>query len=536
MHKKRNGSYYTPTYLSEFITRYVANQFDGQNQISILEPSVGDGSFVKAFNQTQFPRTIKKFSFTAIEKLLPEIRKAENIISKERKPLTKYSFTKIDFLKYQQNQDRKFSLIVGNPPYVKKSLLKKKQIEFCKQIHESANLSEKTVKNIWSAFLVRCSQMLTESGVLAFVLPAELLQVKFSEELRAYLVEQFQRTEVFTFDDLLFECKGQDTILFVGYKQHQQQGQYYTSIRDLSQLSTGNFTLVTNNALASSAIKWTHHLIPADDLNFLYNISSRLYTVNHYCNSKPGIVTAANSFFIVNQETEQRYGLTNYSQPIIQKGLFVNGSIIFAEDDYSKLRTAGKPTSILCFNDNDVDNLPPNVIDYLEVGKHLGLHNRFKCKKRKNWFVIPNISTVPDGFFFKRSHNYPKLLKNNANVLVTDSGYRIEMHKGYHINHLVYSFYNSLTLAFSELSGRYYGGGVLELTPLEFKNLPLPYRPIGAGDFGKFAKHFETKSSIADILTTNNYEILNNSLRLSIEEIERIHNIYAILISKRKRN
>ncbi|HWY12611.1 MAG TPA: type I restriction endonuclease subunit M, partial [Bacteroidia bacterium] len=154
---------------------------------------------------------------------------------------------------------------------------------------------------------------------------------------------------------------------------------------------------------------------------------------------------------------------------------------------------------------------------------------------RENWFVIPNISTVPEGFFFKRSHFYPKLLKNNADVLVTDSAYKIEMKKGYDINHLVYSFYNSLTLAFAELNGRYYGGGVLELTPSEFKGLPVPNVPISAKEFNSYTRLFENKTEILDILDFNDSYILNTSLNLSEEEIIKVKSICKKLIDKRFR-
>ena len=533
--KKKTGSYYTPDFLSEFITRYVANSFCNCDYLSILEPSVGDGSFARAFNKTKFPSSIKNFSFTAVDKILPELRKAQAAALLNRKGHTKYSFSKIDFLKYQASLNRRFSLILGNPPYLKKGLLNKTQINYCKNIHMSANLADRTVKNIWSAFLVRCTQLLNENGVLAFVLPAELLQVKFSSELRTYLIQQFERVEVFTFDDLLFECKGQDTVLLIGFKQHAVKGQFYAHIKNTEELLTNNFNLTQNHALSNTETKWNHHLISEDDLVFLHNVSSRLNKINHYCDSKPGIVTAANSFFIVNQNTELQYNLTEYAHPIIQKGLFVNGSIVFDEADYQNLISEGKPTKILCFSDADAERLPAHIEEYLKLGIELNLPQRHKCIKRKNWFVVPNISTIPQGFFFKRSHNYPKLLKNNAGVFVTDSGYKIEMKGCFSINHLIYSFYNSLTLAFSELTGRSYGGGVLELTPLEFKNLPIPNVAIGNEEFNSYTRKFEIKTTISEVLKANDWTILNTSLSLTIEEVSRIQRIYTTLKTKRLR-
>lgn len=533
--RKNTGSYYTPEYLSGFIMRYVSSNFRNLNRLCVFEPSVGDGSFAKAFNATQFHPSVNSFSFTAIDKIKPELKKAQVVALSNRKSNTRYSFSKIDFLKYQNNLKRKFNLIAGNPPYIKKSLLNKTQIDLCKEIHESAKLSDSTIKNIWPAFLVRCSQLLDENGILALVLPAELLQVKFAAELRTFLTEHFQRTEIFTFDDLLFECKGQDTILLIGFKQHNQRGQFFAHIEDTTELENNNFTLTQNTGLTSTDAKWSHHLLSSDELTFIHNIGSRLRNIDFYCDSKPGIVSAANNFFIINEETEREYHLGRHARPIIQKGFFVNGSVVFDGRDFENLVADGKPTKILCFNDNDVNRFNASTEKYLRIGEEKKLPERYKCKQRKNWFVIPNISTIPEGFFFKRSHLYPKLLKNNAEVLVTDSAYKIEMRDGNNINHLIYSFYNSLTLTFAELNGRYYGGGVLELTPSEFKGLPVPNVAITARDFNAYTRAFENKNEILDVLNANDFHILNTSLNLSAEEITRVKSICKKLIDKRFR-
>ena len=370
---------------------------------------------------------------------------------------------------------------------------------------------------------------------MAFVLPAELLQVKFSEELRNYLTTVFQRTEIFTFNDLLFDCKGQDTVLLIGFKKHVTPGQFYTHISNIEQLENNNFTLVENYALVSTKTKWTHHSLSSDELTFIHNIADRLKSIDTYCDSKPGIVTAANDFFIVDEKTEDQFTLASYTRPIILKGMYVNGSVVYDRNEYESLLSEGKPAKILVFNDNDKGRVPTRVQQYLDMGEVLPFSTGYKCSKRKNWFVIPNISTIPQAFFLRRTHHYPKLLKNAANVLVTDTAYKIEMKNGHQINDLIYSFYNSLTLAFAELDGRYYGGGVLELTPQEFKNLPVPNVSITETQFADYADSFQSKNDIIDVLDENEFYILNMSLNLNAEEIMRIRAIYQKLVSKRFR-
>ena len=101
------------------------------------------------------------------------------------------------------------------------------------------------------------------------------------------------------------------------------------------------------------------------------------------------------------------------------------------------------------------------------------------------------------------------------------------------LNSFIFSFYNSLTLVFAETDGRYYGGGVLELTPREFKKLPIPYIQISANDFEKFTHDFENKENIEEILSKNDKIILKQVLNLNDEEIIKIKMIRKKLIDKR---
>ena len=519
-YKKHTGSYYTPDYLAGFISKRVLSHFDGRQSISVLEPSVGDGSFIEELNKSSIAINI-----TAID-----INELELKNAKAKWNGSKSTFINCDFLKY--TTEERFSVVIGNPPYFKKSLMNEVQIEIAKGIHEKEGLSEVSVKNIWTTFLIKSNTLLSSSGVLAFVLPSELLQVKFAEEIREYLKNQFQRIEIFTFNDLMFECKGQDTIVLFAYKEHTQKGEYFTNIVGKEVLINESFKLKNNNLLVESKVKWTHHFLSNDEITFLNKLKESLLKVNNYSESKPGIVTAANKFFIIDKQLEKEYNLSIYTVPIVQKGLYVNGSVIFNKDDFQLLESK-YPSRLLQLNNND--KISTDLKKYLEIGIEQEIPERYKCKKRTNWYVIPNIADTPDAFFFKRSHHYPKLLINNTNALVTDSAYKVNVREGFDLNSFIFSFYNSLTLAFSEIDGRYYGGGVLELTPNEFKNLPMPYMRISNQEFNEFVFQFEGKSNISELLIYYDKIILGENLNLSTQEIELIQGIRQKLVEKRMR-
>jgi adenine-specific DNA-methyltransferase len=520
--KKNTGSYYTPSYLASFISKRVLSYFENRTRMSILEPSVGDGAFI---TELENEKNIN-INLTALDINEVELKTASEKWSKKTS-----SFIKTDFLEYSTT--KLYSAIIGNPPYVKKNILTSKQIELSKEIHSNENLTEASVKNIWTTFLVKSNTLLAKNGVLAFVLPSELLQVKFAEEVREYLKTEFERIEIFTFNDLMFECKGQDTIVLFAYKKAEQKGEFFTNISSKESLEHNSFILKNNNLLVESKVKWTHHFLTSDELTFIENLKRKLKTVNDYSESKPGIVTGANKYFIIDKETENKYNLSNYTKSIIQKGLFVNGSVVFSDEDIKKLEKNNRPTKLLQLNDND--KISKKLREYLDIGELEELPERHKCGIRKNWYVIPNISEKPDAFFFKRSHLYPKLLKNNSDALVTDSAYKVGMRDGFDLNSFIYSFYNTLTLLLTELDGRYYGGGVLELIPSEFKKLPIPYTQINDAQFGKFTTNFENKSNIEEILIQNDFNILNPTLGVSNDDLIRLTEIRNKLKKKRLR-
>lgn len=530
--RKINGSYYTPAELTDFIIDYTFKKFNGKESIDILEPSAGDGAFLRAILDHNQNGCFKEVNVTLVEKDPQELQKALQIL--EQRPSTNTSVIPFnrDFLDFLNTDAGKYSLIAGNPPYIKKNYLSAPQIEMCGKIHREAGLSRNKIKNIWSAFVIGCVKCLTDDGILALVLPSELLQVKFADEIRRFLYKEFDRIEVFTFNQILFKGKGQETILFIGYKKSTGKDVFYTDIQDVKDLRNRKFTLKPNISIQTTSTKWTHHFLTSSELNLIYKLRRDFKSVNDYCTSKPGIVTAANHYFIVTEDIVKEFGLQPFIIPIIQRGFFVNGRVVFKREDFDLLVNSGKPSYFLSLAKLN-DEQAGKIVDYLKIGLNSGIDTRYKCVKRKRWFEVPNIGAPPEGFFFKRCHRYPKLLKNDAEVLVTDSAYKIEMKNNYNIDCFVYSFYNSLTIIFAELEGRYYGGGVLELTPNEFKKLPLPYIEIDSNKFNEFVLDSEANADRDTLLGNNDKAIFCSNNGITPEIIDKLAAIRKKLMKRR---
>jgi len=516
--KKETGTYYTPSKLAKLIVSHLNPYFD--DNMSVLEPSAGDGVFISAIAEIE-----KKLKLTALD-----INEEELKIAKTKNKHSYARFINKDFLDFSPT--KKFGLILGNPPYIKKSILSTSQLEKCREINSLNELPNSCVKNLWITFLLKSVNLLSKTGLLAFMLPSDLLQHKYSDHILNFLKREFERIEIVTFDKLLFDAKGQDTILVIGFKKHAKKGVFFgQSIA--SDTKTKKVKIKQNSTLLTSNLKWTHHFLSSEDIEFLTSIRNNINSIQDISNSKPGIVTAANKYFIVDKAIERKYNLSNYTEGVIQKGVLVNGKVTITIDDFKKLEESNKPTRLLVINSTTKIN--KGLKKYLAIGQDDEIHKRYKCRIRESWYSIPNVKQKPKIFFFKRSHLYPKLLLNNANVHLTDSAYYVAPKKGYKDKDIVYSFYNSLTLLYAELCGRYYGGGVLELTPSEFKSLPIPYTSVKAKLFNDFKKQFRTKKSINEVLARNDLKILCETCSMNNEHLDKIQDIRTKLLNKRLR-
>jgi adenine-specific DNA-methyltransferase len=521
LNKKENGSFYTPSDIADWIVKKCLKKSIEKENIDVLEPSFGGGVFINSLlAQRQCLTTIDAVEYDL--KAFNKLSFSEN---------TNVQLFNEDFLFWESN--KKYDVVLGNPPFIVKKTLKKEQSVQGKKIQIEAGLKDKEIANIWTPFLIKSAKLLNKTGVIGFVLPTELLQVNYAKEIRDFLLDNFKRVEVISFVNLAFADIEQDTVILIAYKDESvTKGLYFSEVKSIKELISGDINFEKHHGDHDS--KWTSYILSENEIRFIKDIAKKCSKVSDLCTSVAGIVTAANKFFIVSKNDLEKFNLKPYVKKIIQKGLYVNGSLELLNSDYEKLVVDNKPCYLLDLSNVESSTFSKGLVEYLKSGVAEEIPERYKCKLRGRWFDVPSI-WKSEGFFFKRGHHYPKLLVNKANVHVTDSAYRIKMHDGFSMESFTASFYNSLTLLCSELDGRFYGGGVLEITPNEFKNLPIPKFQVSSQEFLQFASGFKEKKSIDEFLKLNDPLILGQVNGIVEEDIDRLHKLYLKVKNRRLR-
>lgn len=536
--QKLRGGYYTPSEIARFILRWgtrVDNEdaylfFKDANNASyrsILEPSCGDGVFLKELRNGEFPYRLVH----AIEINPEEAEKAKKI-PLERKVVDTADFhEKWELYIRILDNDFRYDLIVGNPPFIRYQYYSEEQKGIAKKIYEKAGLKFSNLSNAWATFVVGCTQLLTENGRLGFVLPSDLLQVSYAEDIRKYLAREFNSITLISFRDVVFNGIQQDTVIFLGEKNNSGKHTiYHFEIEDLNVLETIDVKNLSSKGskVDFNADKWTRYFLTEEENEFIDKVISKRYNVvRSFADVEIGLTTGANDFFTVDRETVWKNNLEPYAWPVVRRSSQMEGIVYDAKDWGNNIEKGDKCELLLFRNENT-----PYANMYIAQGEEQGINKRYKTRIRDNWYVLPYKmpSTV---LFTRRSDVYPKFVYNKELAYNLDSIHSVILKSGYLENAFVASYFNSISFAFTELAGRSYGGGVLELLPSEIESVFLPYREKNKDLFDAIDKMVREKKPIEKILDYTDKEILGGDF--TEEEIKMARNIWRKLVLRRRK-
>ncbi|MEO6329068.1 MAG: class I SAM-dependent methyltransferase [Ginsengibacter sp.] len=522
--EKLRGGFYTPEPLAEFILRWGIN---GSNNFDILEPSCGDGVFLEQLEKHK----LKYKSITAVELDAEEVVKAEKINLQNKQIIN------ADFHTYCNNTLQRFDLIVGNPPYIRYQFFDRQQQVEAEDIFIKAGLTYSKLTNAWVSFVVGSSLLLKEKGGrIGFVLPAEVLQVSYALQLRKFLAHFYNKINIISFEKLVFPDIQQEVVLLLCEKNETKNHNIeHIELRDAIDLQKLDAAILKSpkKKIDFKSNKWTFYFLEQEEIDFLENIAKKrnISTLGKYANVEVGITTGSNDFFTVPLTTIEEFDLQDYARPMVGRSVQVN-SVIFTERDWENNKFSKAKAHLLVFPESKKLNKKNGAVKYIAQGESLGIHKGYKTGIRNDWFVVPSLK-ISDALFIRRNNLYPRLIINEAEAYTTDTMHRVFVKPYTDIKALTASYYNSLSLAFTEVSGRSHGGGVLELMPNEAERVLLPYHKDNASLLPQIDNLIRNKTNIEEVLKITNQIILKEHFGLTQKEIKLAHSIWKKLSSRR---
>jgi len=251
--RKKEGIYYTPKYISNFMVSSVIDFLKKQNveifDSTFLDLSCGSGSFlIKIFDNLCYEKLsniqnekhdvinltydeklniIQKNIFGIdLDPLATEMAQLNIFLKSAEKnqhlPILKDRIKNGNSLIEDKNFDSKsfvwvnefaeiiendgFTAIIGNPPYVSWDDIDRKERKFydsgsyldanysCRPNHADAQ------PNYYLFFLVRAANLLSKNGVVSFIIPQEWLQHNKAQDFRDYLLKKFNEINIIQFN------------------------------------------------------------------------------------------------------------------------------------------------------------------------------------------------------------------------------------------------------------------------------------------------------------------------------------------------
>lgn len=521
--EKLRGGFYTPSNIADFMLRWA---FNGGKELDVLEPSCGDGVFLKEIQKCGYHYK----SITAVEFEKKEANKSKNL------GLINSEIINSDFHDFCINTKKRFDLVVGNPPYIRYQYFDRRQQKYASEIFNKANLKYSKLTNAWVSFVVGSSLLLKEKGKIGFVLPAEILQVSYAQTLREFLSHFYNKINIISFEKLVFPDIQQEVILLLCEKNKSQthliEHIELSGAEDLNKLDVSCLKSPSKKVDFKSN-KWTFYFLDQKEIDFLEHLqeNQKIDKFGKFSKVEVGITTGSNPFFTVPLSIVKSYNLEKYAKPLVGRSVQVP-SAIFTKKDWQANRDKDARTHLLTFPNMSELNGSIGARDYIAWGEEQRVHEGYKCRIRDEWQTVPSLRKS-EALFIRRNNLYPKLIINEAKAYTTDTMHRVTIKPGVEIQAFTASYYNSLSLAFSEICGRSHGGGVLELMPNEVEEILLPYHINNSDLLIEIDKMIRNKQNINKILKFTNKRILKTNYCFSNFEIELADSIWKKLLKRR---
>jgi len=375
------------------------------------------------------------------------------------------------FFEWGERHFDSFDAVVGNPPFVRYQFVEDRQRELFERQVAQLGIELEGVSNLWIPFALLSLSRLRVGGAFALVLPGEFVCTVSAGAFRAFLVRTFGSLQVDLFPRDTFPELLQDVVVLSGQRARCEAPSRRVSFCE----HQPGFETRWKHAVPDSVESWTRYFLTEEEVAAFQAARELpgIHSLGDVARIEVSIVTGANGFFTIDDATRRMHDLDAWARPLLARTSDCPG-IVFRRGDHGVARREGSRAWLLDFS---IDRPAPvnGAVAYLAEGEASGLPSRYKCRIRDPWYRVPHIRSG-SLMMTKRAHLHHRLLINEAGVLTTDTIYRGEMLPTFASRalDLAAGFQNSLTLLSTELEGRTYGGGVLELVPSEIARLQVP--------------------------------------------------------------
>lgn len=478
--RNRLGQFATPPGLALAIAEHATKlrTARGHRQpVRFLDPALGTGAFFEALRLAFPGKLIERAAGVELDPAFASV--ADRLWGDSGLEVIRGDFTALE------PPDRRFNLILANPPYVRHHHLGlESKRSLSEAVERRFGLRVNGLAGLYAYFLLLADAWLADGGLALWLVPSEFLDVNYGQALRDYLLGQvtllrihrFRPTDA-QFGDALV------TSAVVAFEKSPPAPSHRPLMTFGGSLARPERSQSVPLEALRASRKWSRFPLESPDPSPSLGPSP---TLGDLFAIKRGLVTGANAFFILPLDQALALGLpTRHLTPILPSPRHLAGDVIEAEPDGAP-RLARPLVLVNCDRpEAEVRRDFPALADYLEKGKARGLASGYLASRRTPWYAqerrgpAPFLCTYmarprPDGPPFRFFWNRSKATAPNVFLLLYPRA---------PLQALLEDRPDLLPLLFDRLKaiparsligeGRVYGGGLHKIEPRELAALPV---------------------------------------------------------------
>ena len=438
------GAFYTPKEIAQKLISQIALDSDS----NILEPSFGDGSFLKACHE-QGLNSSQLFG-CEIDPAAVEHAIHEGLLNPSN--ILKDSF-------FALPDNATFSAVIGNPPFVRlRSLPIKEATAIREYCLEKIGVPIGEEASEWLPFLLKGVRHVKDKGSLALVLPYDFTYLRYSKCAWELLCSNFSSIQLYRVKERMFPDILQEVVLLVATNKGGCTDSIvyrcFETIQDLIDEKPSHSSIVTLKEILTDNRPFQQALLDRSLISAMAE-SPLFCPSNQECNFHIGYVSGNKDFFHPTKKRIEEFRIPKESlrnTAISSRQLSTVGFTTASAEPAARLWLPSAPPS-------------SGEAEYIAFGEKMGVHNGYKCRKREPWWIVPG-TECPDAILSVFG-DLPRMVLNDGCWTISNSLLGAYCKTGIDADKFACTWYSSITRLSIEMQIHSLGGGVLVAVPRE---------------------------------------------------------------------
>ncbi len=468
--RNRLGQYATPTDLASDILRYAKKEM-GATEIRFLDPAIGTGSFFSAL--------LREFDSDQIDaatgfEVDPHYgAPARHLWRDSKLRLELEDFTAL-------SPSGQYNLLICNPPYVRHhhiTAATKKRLQAASV--SACGISLSGLAGLYCHFMCLSHPWMATSGLAAWLIPSEFMDVNYGKGLKDYLLRKVTLTHIHRFDpgDVQF-ADALVSSAVVWFRKSDPPPDHSVRFSYGGSLSNPRLSAMIPATALESERKWTRFPRAPE------RKSHHGPLLSHFFDVRRGLATGANDFFIMPRDKALAAGIPQeFLRPILPSPRHLAQDII--ETDPDGWPVLDSPLGLIdcALPAEAVKRDYPEFWTYLEQGIP-EVAERYLPSRRDPWYSQEKrkpplfLSSYMGRSAAGRESPF-RFILNLSNAVATNSYLLLypktalasALDRSPDLIRAVWELLNNLPTDALTSEGRVYGGGLHKLEPKELGNV-----------------------------------------------------------------